>query len=305
MGATAGVATHSELRALGVPTSTITYRIRPAGPWQRILPGVVLTHRGTPTTRERGHAALKYCGDGAVLTGLSSLSRRGYRTPSSTREHVLVEHRRQRSSRDWLTVERTTRMPPTTIHRGLPCAFVARALVDACRRMERLDDVRELVAEVIQQNGCSVRELADEVRRGARRGSGLTREVLREMAAGIRSVAEARARVVLARHGVTAPTWNAVVETPDGAFLGIIDAYWEHVAAALEIDSMAWHLRPSAYKRTQRRQRRLITRGVLVMPVAPGDVIDNEDSFVRDVLDLLAEAARREPPALVVRRQAA
>jgi hypothetical protein len=85
----------------------------------------------------------------------------------------------------------------------------------------------------------------------------------------------------------------------------MIDAYWEHVAAALEIDSMAWHLRPGAYKRTQRRQRRLITRGVLVMPVAPGDIIDDEDGFVRDVLELLSEAARREPPALVVRRQAA
>ena len=42
----------------------------------------------------------------------------------------------------------------------------------------------------------------------------------------------------------------------DGEFIAPPDAYWATVAAALQIDSMRWHLGPAAYKRTQRTSAR-------------------------------------------------
>jgi hypothetical protein len=63
------VATHAELLAAGVPESSLMYRIRPGGRWQRLLPGVVLMHTGTPTARERLLGCLAYAGPQSVVTG--------------------------------------------------------------------------------------------------------------------------------------------------------------------------------------------------------------------------------------------
>ena len=41
------------------------HRIRPGGPWQRLLPGVYLTVTGTPTRRQLEVAALRCAGTAA------------------------------------------------------------------------------------------------------------------------------------------------------------------------------------------------------------------------------------------------
>lgn len=297
------VLTHAELRYLGIPSSTITFRIGPRGNWQRIHPGVVLAHRGTPTRRERGKAALKFAGDGAVITGLAALSRYGVRAAQAgVGEHVLVPAPCQRKSRPGLIIERTGRQPKTTVVQGVECAEVSRAVVDACRHLENLDRVREVTAEVVQARLCSLAEIAREVRDGARRGTALTREVLREMDAGIRSVAEAHARELFAVRGVRQPLWNVQVLTADGEVIATPDGFWEDVAAAVEIDSMLWHQRPERYRWTQRRQRRMTRHGIFVLPVAPADVLHDGDNFCAEVIDLLHQASLRVPPPLTWRR---
>ena len=299
-----GVVTHAELEAVGLPRSTTSRRQGPAGPWSSPYPGVVITHRGTPTVDERARAALKYAGPAAVLTGVSSLRRLGFRCASPF-EHVLVPHARRRVGHPTAVIERTTRPPDTTAVRGIPCASAARALFDACRRHARLDDVRELVAHVIQSGGCTVEAFAAEVAAGARGRSALSRATLAEVAAGVRSVAEAKARTVLGRAGVPAAEWNLDVYAPDGRFLGSADAVWREVGLVVEIDSMAWHLAPAAYRRTQKRQRRLSIAGLVVLPASPGEILQEPDQFVRDVRGGLIEAAARRPPDVVYRKRLA
>lgn len=296
------VVTHAELAALGMALSTVTWRHRPGGVWNGILPGVVLAHRGTPTPDERSRAAYKYAGDGAILTGVSALRRFRLRCPDEG-EHVLVPHTRRRNSYDFAVVERTRHLPEVVVINGVPCAPPARALVDACRRLRRLDDVRELVSHVLQQGACTLAALVDEVRRAARGRSALSRQVLREMSAGVRSAAEAKARRVILDSGLPVPVWNVEV-IADGVWLARVDAAWPALGAVLEIDSMAWHLSAEAYRRTQRRQRRLTSRGVLVLPIAPGDIFADPQAFLAELAALLAEAERRTPPALTYRRAA-
>jgi len=291
------VVTHAQLREIGVPASTITYRIRPNGPWQRVLPGVVITHRGTPTQRERVLAALRYAGDGSVLTGAAALRCHGVsRTGRSDQLLVLVPHHSQRSSHGFVTVRRTRRMPTPIAARKVASAPVARALVDECRERDTVDSVRELIATVIQASHCGLDDVVREVYAAAPQRTALSRRVLAEIGAGIRSVAEAKAREAFRNRGVPQPRWNCEIRTVDDELVAIPDGVWEDVMAALEIDSMTWHLGPARYLRTQRRQRRLLISGVPVLPVGPGDIIDDPDQFVREVLAFRRELAGRLLP---------
>lgn len=298
---------HAELMALGMPRSTICWRIGVRGPWQRALPGVVIAHRGIPTRRERLLASLKYAGAGAVITGLPALREYGVQAAAKRAHgpHVLVPHRRQITSHGFVVIERTRRLPEPKVRKGVPLAPVARAVVDACRRESSLDDVREVVAEVIQTSLCTPAELAEEVRRAARQRTALSREVLREIEAGIRSVAEAKVRKALQRCGLPEMEWNLELYTADGELIGIPDGYWVDLAVALQIDSMAWHLAPSQYRKTQERRRTFDRHRVLVLAVAPTDALADTDQLVSD-LEALREQARDRPvPQLVVRRPAA
>ena len=298
---------HADLMAIGLSRSTICWRIGVRGPWQRALPGVVIAHRGIPTRRERLLASLRYAGAGAVITGLPALREYGVQAASkrSHSPHVLVPHRRQITSHGFVVIERTRRPPEPVMRKGLPLAPVARAVVDACRRQETLDDVRELVAEVVQRRLCTPSELAEEVRRAARQRTALSREALREIDAGIRSVAEAKVRTALQRRRLPDMEWNVELYTPDGEFVGIPDGYWADLAVALQVDSMAWHLRPKKYRQTQQRRRSLDRHRVLVLGVSPTDALEDIDQLVSDLIALREQARERPVPVLVVRRPAA
>lgn len=82
----------AHLESLGVPPGTSYRRCLPGGPWQRLLPGVVLLRTGEPTRRQLVDGALLHCGDQAVVTGLESLRRQGLKRDARPGEpiHVLL-----------------------------------------------------------------------------------------------------------------------------------------------------------------------------------------------------------------------
>lgn len=257
-------------------------------------------HRGTPTRQEMLLAAVAFAGPGCAVTGLAALREVGVRAAArASRVDVLVPASRQRRSWGDVHLERTRRIPRPVLRAGVPYAPVPRATVDACRGLSQFDEVRALVAEVVQRRLCTVESLRVEVSSAASSRTGLVRRALAEVAYGVRSVAEARARDVYRRYQIPQPAWNVTLVDHDGVEVARPDAYWEAVVAAVEIDSMAWHLSPESYRRTQHRQRELLRHGVLVLPVAPGDILDDEAQFVRDTLDLLRVAAARPRPTTV------
>jgi hypothetical protein len=290
------IATHGQMAELGLTSSTLMRRISPRGPWQRILPGVVLAHRGTPTRREQIRAALAFCGTGAIVTGVDALRAHGLRTSMfDSQVDVLIPAEQHRKSFGFVRVERTRRPPVAVVINGIPYAPVARAVVDACRRTRTLDGVRDLVSTAIQQRACTVAELRREILSGARQRSALSRLVLAE-------ISEGKAREVLRAQGVRAPAWNVHLYRPDGTKFLSPDAYWADVAAAIEIDSFAWHLKPADYMQTMRRARRMTIGGVLVLPFAPTEIIDAPEAFAQEVEALLRVAAARPVPEGIVVR---
>jgi hypothetical protein len=298
------VATHAELLAVGFAMSTICARMRDKGPWQWILPGVVVLHNGPVSERQRLRAALKYAGEGAVITGLTALRGKGVQgVPEDSTVHILVGHRCRRTSTEFVVVERTRRLPRSAVVGDLPVVLsAARAVIDACRRMRGLNAVRELVAAAVQQRHCTAKQLADELRSCQRRRTATANRVLTEISAGIRSVAEAKAREILCRRGVPEPLWNAVLRTRAGDFIGSPDGYWRDLALALEIDSTAWHLTPAKHRRTLAKHVRYTRRGISVLPYSPIELIDDPERFADAVAEALAAAVPTVLPDVVVTR---
>jgi hypothetical protein len=295
----------SEIEGCGMPPSTITDRTRPGGMWQRILPGIVLTFNGPPSLQHRIRAALRYARGGAIVSGLTALRLRGFRDlPSTTDVHLLIPHRHRHQSTSYVVIERTRRRPHHCWIQGIPCAPTARAVIDAARRMASLDAVRAIMAEAVRQGHCTIDQLTDEVRQAGNRRTKIARMVLCEVAAGIRSVAEAKARTYMARAGIPEPLWNHDVFDADGNWIARPDAIWPELGVVLEIDSMAWHLSPLSYLRTQARQARMTKTGILVIPVAPAVLINDTQDVMQTIIATHDAARTRPAPVLIVRAPA-
>ncbi len=85
-----GVTSRAQALASGLTPEMLRHRIRAAGPWQRILPGVYLTVTGTPTTDQRDMAALLYAGPESIIAAAAALRRHGLRAPATRAVDVLV-----------------------------------------------------------------------------------------------------------------------------------------------------------------------------------------------------------------------
>jgi hypothetical protein len=158
-----GLATRTQLLALGVPASTIRYRARPQGPWRCVLKGTI-SNRGGPLTRwQRLRAALLFAGPGAVVTGFAALWAYGAGLGTGIGVRVLIPHARRLKPDGFVVVTRTTRLPPPAGIGHFALAPPARAAVDACLRARNLEVVCGVVTAVVRSGLCSLAELAHEL----------------------------------------------------------------------------------------------------------------------------------------------
>jgi hypothetical protein len=299
-----GVIRTAALRGLGVPGATITNRCCEGGRWQRLLPGVVLLTSGSPTRRQEISAALLYGGPHAVLTGIEACRRHGVRRlpDPNGRVHVLVPDDRQLRSCEFVTVERTTRMPTPLIRDGMPITPIARACLDAARRLRSTAEITELIADAVQRQLCAPAQLAAELQEGSQRGSAMPRRVLADVAEGVRSTAERDAKRLLAGSGLPDPWWNAEVRVVGGRLLGIADAWFDEVALTWEINSYAWHLLPRSYAREVKRTAEMAAAGISVVPVLPTALRNDPSGSLADLVAAYRAAeARPRPPVVAVR----
>ena len=260
------------------------------------------------TREQRELAGLLYAGDPCCLTGLSALRRHGVRyLPTDDEQvHILVEHTRRRSSAGFVTVERTLRPPDPVLVSGLPCAPVARALVDAARRLGSRRTVRAVASDAVHRRLCTVDALAEEVAAAQIRGTAVIRETVHDLRLGIRSAPEGSLRDLVIGSGLPEPLWNPTLLTPAGEFLCRPDGYYEECAVALEVNSDEHHRRVREdWERTLARQSRVSATGVLLLPFSPFRLAHEPDGVVGDIADALRARQGVAPPRLVVVRTAA
>jgi hypothetical protein len=294
LGRNDGIATHAQLKTMGVPERTIT-RWAQSGPWQRVLPGVVAGHRGKLTRRQRRLAAVAYCGQDAVVSGEHALDLHGItgnRIDVRDQILVLIPWQRKRLTSGFVVVERTERAPAIVHRHGLPTATPARAAADAARHGADVNRIRELFGATLHQKRCTLDQLREEVYTGPRQRSATARRVLNEVSAGVRSAAEGQTFTLVARSSLPQPVWNHVVIV-GGSVVGEADAYWEELGVALEIDGIRWHSTPADLRRTQEKQRRYAAAGILLVSIAPADVLADPEGFLQQLASTLSAATAR------------
>ncbi|MFS8103480.1 hypothetical protein LFM09_40775 [Lentzea alba] len=171
------IATTADLRKSGLSTREIHRHCTPAGPWQQLLPGVVLQKPSPPTRLDRLKAVLSFAGPDSVITGADALTRQGAVLPLPRHIHVLVG-KDARRAHPWILLERTCRPPGVVERHGLRLAAPARATVDLARRETNPRAVVELLDAVMGARLCSPADLHEELRLSSRRGSALVRKAL-------------------------------------------------------------------------------------------------------------------------------
>jgi hypothetical protein len=131
-----GVLSRQQASRLGMTDGSVRHRIRPGGPWQRLLPGVYLTATGQPSWEQLQVSALLFAGADSLITGPAALLNYKILRAVPRLIDVLVPLHRERTSPGFLAVHRTRRMPRETICDG-PVRYAppARAVADTVRAM--------------------------------------------------------------------------------------------------------------------------------------------------------------------------
>jgi hypothetical protein len=282
-----GVLTRRQVLSAGVTADALRCRIKPAGPWQRLLPGIYLTSTGQPTRQQLEIAAVLFAGPDSVITGPAAMRTYKIQTPQTSQVDVLVPAVRKRSSCGHVAVHRTRRMPLSVTCDGpLRFAPAARAVADAVRVLPSLTDARAVLASAVQRNRCSIAELTAELQEGPVRGSARLRAILAEVRAGIRSVPEGDFRALILQSGLPVPHFNATLYL-NGKFLATVDAWWAEFGVAVEIDSREWHLAPESWEYTMDRHRRLAAAGIRTLHLSPRQLRTEPAKLIAQIGDAL------------------
>jgi hypothetical protein len=288
------VITRAQVLSCGLTTDAIKYRIRPGGPWRPVLPGVYLVVTGAPTSQQREIAALLYGGPASVMTGPTALRRHRVSIPEPGLIDLLVPAHQRRQSASFARLHRTYRMPEHCVDGPFRWVLPARAVADMALGMSDLADVRAVVAKAVQGGQCSVSMLRRELDSGPRQGSALFRQVLAEVADGIRSAPEGDLRELIKRARLPEPMFNPRLFTGK-RFIASPDCWWPREGVAAEVDSREWHLSPQDWEKTMRRHEVMGAHGIITLHMTPRRIRREPEGVVAAIGDALA-AGRARPP---------
>jgi hypothetical protein len=302
LGAQRQVITCQQAYACGLTRKALDYRIRPGGPWRWLLPGVYVAVTGTVTQDQREVAARLYAGPDSLITGPTAVRRHHLTCAGPDTVDLLIPWTSRRQSTRFVRVFRTRRMPDRCFINGaIHYVKAPRAVSDTARILTRSDDVRAVVSEALLHNACTVAELAEELEAGGLPRSALLREALAEVADNVRSVAEADFRRLLLRSDLPRPMFNARLFDATGAFIAMVDAWWERAGVAAEVDSRAYHLSAADQDRTTKRHDMLVAHGILPLHFPP-KLIKTDGPTVLGMIDRAIEKGLARSPLPITGR---
>ncbi|MBV9025950.1 MAG: hypothetical protein JO362_19665 [Streptomycetaceae bacterium] len=304
-----------ELRAHGVPADVLAERCRPGGPWQQILPQVILLHSGPATGEDRAHAAILYasrpphgqhCRSDALITGLAALALYRFEAVPPLigldRIDVLVPRQRRLRDAGEVKIRRAHSLPHAETVRGLPCAPVSRAIADAIAGLE--DDpatVRALLIESVRAGHCESGAVVKELAAARLLSRPHVVDAVDALLAEGRTIAEDRLYEMVRCFELPDPVWNVDLRVPGGPYLGGVDAYWPDHAVALELDARAPQLDDDVlWAEYARKQEHLERLGISVIRVTPKKLRESLEQQAMVVRTALIDAEDSHAHAYVV-----
>lgn len=278
------VVTRGQALAVGVTRDAIRHRLRTRR-WQLLVPGVLLTVSGTPTSRQRLRGALLHGGSAAALSHATACAWHGLECVAATDTvHVSVPATVRCSSRDYIRVHPTVRPLTSYELNGLPVVPVARAVIDAAMAMRRQNDIRALCAEAVQRRRTTVEALLGELAVAPSAGSAAVRRVLEEVGGGARSAPEAVLLRGLRRiAGLPSYRLNVDVHDARGRWLARPDVVFASVRVIVEVDGWRWHRDPARQRMDMERQTRLEAAGWTVLRYSAAAVLADPDAVAEEV----------------------
>lgn len=207
----AGVVSRRQVLAAGLTLAQLTAALE-AGRWQRLLPGVYLTHGGQVEHRTRVWAVVLAAGEGAVCGPVSTLWLQGLGHEIPAVIDVWVPHERRVRPAPGMRVRSRRRVDSDTHPSASPPQLrLERAVIEVARQAPRAEAaVDVLISAVQQRRTTATRLLAELAADHAHPRRTLITDVLADVEAGVRSQLERR--------------WVQRVERPHGLPRGVLNA---------------------------------------------------------------------------------
>jgi very-short-patch-repair endonuclease len=259
------VASHAELRELGLGAPAIEYRLA-IGRLHRTYKAVYAIGHPLLTREGRWRAAVLASGKAAVLSHWDAAVLWGLMPSRGQRFHVTKPSTSGRDpDRTRIQLHRVGTLRPweCTITEEIPTTTVARTLLDLSPelRPRAMEDAIAHANRLGLFDLLAVRRCLDEHPR--QHGAPTLRRLLDALAgtdaADLRSMLEVLLLQLCDDHHLPVPATNAQVE----GFT--VDFYWPHKRLIIEADSYTYHSMPSAFERDRERDQRLTLAGYIVV----------------------------------------
>jgi hypothetical protein len=271
-----GVVTRAEMLRAGVSVIEIRRRVQ-KGVLIRQYPGVYRVGHAAPSTDSSFIAAVKACGEGAVLSGRAAGFLWGLLKGKPPPPEVTAPTERRVKG----IVTRRSRSVMGTKFRGIPVTTVAQTLVDLAAVL-----TPEELARACHEAGVRYRTTPRQVeavlaRRPTSPGAPALRAVMRGDVPVTLSVMERMFVAALRSAGLVLPQTNRVADARR------VDCRWPG-RLTVELDSYRFHNSRYAWERDRRREREARARDEDFRRYTWADVTEDADAMLAELRRLLA-----------------
>lgn len=274
-----GVVTRSELLRAGLTPKELKNRLR-KGALTPVHRGVYRVGHLAPSVEARYLAAVKACGDEAVLAGRAAAHLWGLIRGSPPPPEVLTRTDRRIPG---LIVHRARRTDLTDARacRGIRITDVPRTLVDLASSLPEA-----ALARACHEAGVRYRTTPRQVdavleRLSSATGSGKLRRILRGEVRVSLSRLETRFLSLLKRVGLQLPVTNRVAGSMR------VDCRWPQQRLTVELDSYRYHGSRYAWEKDKLREREARVRGDEFRRYTWGDVFEDSGFMLEELRSLL------------------
>jgi very-short-patch-repair endonuclease len=247
--------------------------------------GVYRVGHAAPSHHARYMAAVRACGEGAVLSGLSASHLHGLTPAPTIGAEVTAPAERLVPG---VLVHRARRVEVEATEKdGIPVTTIARTLVDIA---SRLDDERLSRAchQAFVQEHSLLREAVDvlERRRNVAGSRRLRRLLFGDDPIVLRRL-ERRFLEVLEADGIERPVTNVRVSSHR------VDCHWPHLNLIVELDSYRFHGSRQSWERDHRREREARRDGNELLRYTSEDVFELPEAMLVELRPRLTRARSR------------
>lgn len=236
--------------------------------------------------------------DDAVVTDRSALWLRGCTRLGAPNEHDLLVSRPRVPVVKGASVRRTRLLPPGDIEvvEGIPTLAVPRLMIELCGRICDIDFVAvldDLLGPSQPELRRDIHARPVELRRGPKAVDRLTELTAPGAEAAFRSWLERHTGGLISAAGLPPPAWNVELRDKAMKVIGIGDAVWIEERVVVELDGLRFHSTPEQRRRDNRKDRRLVSEGWLVLRYTWLDAMERSDEIISEIRGVLASRMTR------------